>query len=75
MKITLKAARVNIGLNQDEAAKRLGISKDTLRNWETGKTVPSISMIPNIEQLYGLSYDDLIFLPSNYALSVGRSTD
>lgn len=75
MKITLKAARVNIGLNQDEAAKRLGISKDTLRNWETGKTVPSISMIPNIEQLYGLSYDDLIFLPSNYALSVERSTD
>lgn len=75
MKITLKAARVNIGLNQDEAAKRLGISKDTLRNWETGKTVPSISMIPNIEQLYGLSYDDLIFLPNNYALSVGRSTD
>jgi len=75
LKITLKAARVNIGLNQDEAAKRLGISKDTLRNWETGKTVPSISMIPNIEQLYGLSYDDLIFLPSNYALSVERSTD
>ena len=75
MKITLKAARVNIGLNQDEAAKRLGISKDTLRNWETGKTVPSISMIPNIEQLYGLSYDDLIFLPSNYALSVERSTN
>ena len=69
MKITLKAARVNIGLNQDEAAKRLGISRDTLRNWETGKTVPSISKIPNIEQLYGLSYDDLIFLPNNYALA------
>ena len=36
-KITLKAARVNAELTQDEVAERIGKSKQTIVNWETGK--------------------------------------
>jgi transcriptional regulator with XRE-family HTH domain len=36
--MTLKAARINKGLTQIKAAKLLGISVDTLRMYETGKT-------------------------------------
>lgn len=34
--ITLKAARVNAGLTQAEAASAIGISDSKLRNWEHG---------------------------------------
>jgi DNA-binding XRE family transcriptional regulator len=37
-KITLKAARVNADMTQDEATERIGKSKQTIVNWETGKT-------------------------------------
>lgn len=66
MAITLKAARVNKGLNQEEAAKILGISADTLRKYEQAKSFPDVQMIKKIEELYATSYNDLIFLPSNH---------
>ena len=48
MAITLKAARINAGLTQTEAAKVLDISKDTLSKWERGITFPSADKIPRI---------------------------
>lgn len=64
-KITLKAARVNAGLTQKEAAEKLKISNKTLCAWECGKTMPNVNKIDDICELYGRSYDDIIFLPIN----------
>lgn len=64
-KISLKAARVNAGLTQDEAAKKIGVTRDTLRNWETGKSSPNVVVFKTIENVYGMSYDDISFLPLN----------
>lgn len=64
-KITLKAARANLNLTQSEAAKQLGVSKDTLSNWENGRTSPNVEKFKLIEQIYGVSYDELDFLPQN----------
>lgn len=63
MGITLKAARVNLGLNQKEAAKKIGISPDTLSNYERGKSFPDVPTILRIEQAYNIPYGDIIFLP------------
>lgn len=63
MPITLKAARVNIGLTQKEAAHKLGITEDCLGNYERGKTYPNVPVIKKMEQLYGIAYGDIIFLP------------
>ena len=57
MRITLKAARVNAGLTLIEAAKRIGVSRDTLRNWERGKTFPSSDKIAIICEVYNCHYD------------------
>lgn len=38
IKLTLAAARVNAGMNQEEAAKKLGLTAKTLRNYEKGVT-------------------------------------
>lgn len=60
-RISLKAARVNADLSQQEAAKRLGISKATLQNYEAGNTVPDILLSRKIEDVYGFPID-FIFL-------------
>jgi len=65
MPITLKAARANKNLTQIEAAKLIGITVDTLSNYERGKSYPDVPIIKKMEQVYDLSYSDLIFLPSN----------
>lgn len=67
MKVTLKSARVNAGLTQNQAAKQLEISVDTLRNWETMTTFPNAKQIAKIETVYRVNYNDIIFLPQNYA--------
>jgi len=64
-RITLKAARVNAGLTQKEAANALGVSNKTLSNWENGVSVPGADKIDPICALYGASYNNIIFLPNN----------
>lgn len=67
MAMTLKAARVNKNLTQRVAARLIGISVDTLRNYERGKSFPDIPTLKKIEKVYETPYSDLIFLPINYA--------
>ena len=63
-KLTLKAARVNVGMSQKDAAAKLGISNKTLCGWENCTSYPKVNQIDSICNLYGICYDDLIFLPS-----------
>lgn len=60
-KITLKAARVNANLSQQEAARRIGVAASTLRNWEAGKTFPNQPKIEKMCEVYGISFDVLFF--------------
>lgn len=72
MAITLKAARVNKGMTQAEAAKALGIGIVTLQNYEAGKKYPTVLTLKKIEDLYGVPYAELIFLPEDNALSTNE---
>lgn len=69
-KITLKAARVNAGFTQKQAAKELKVSNKTLNNWENGKSIPKADKIEPICNLYRVNYDDVIFFNPNNAKSV-----
>lgn len=60
-KITLAAARVNAGLSQEEAAKELNVSKDTLSNYERGKSVPNWETVRKIETVYNFPSDFIFF--------------
>lgn len=59
--ITLKAARINAGYTQENAAKKLGISVYTLANYEKGITFPDIPVLKRIEHLYKIPYKDIFF--------------
>lgn len=61
MAITLKAARVNAGLKQMEAARALGIGKNTLASYENYRTIPNIEQAQRIAALYGVTVNDIIF--------------
>lgn len=49
-------------LSQLEASKLIGVSKDTLSNYERGTSFPDVPIIKKIEKVYGIKYDQIIFL-------------
>ena len=61
MKLTLKAARINAGYTQKNAAKILKISEDFLYNYESGRSYPNALTIQNMLSLYKIDFDDIIF--------------
>ena len=73
MAMSLKAARVNAGMTQLEAAKSLGISVYTLSNYERGISFPDVINIKKIEKLYNTSYEELIFIPPKLQLNCKKN--
>lgn len=61
MKITLRAARVNAGLDQADVARELDVNIATVSSWETGKTKPSIDRFKKLCRLYGWPEDQIRF--------------
>ena len=54
LKITLKAARVNAEMTQDEAAERMGKSKQTIVNWEHGKAAIKYRDLIKLSKIYDM---------------------
>lgn len=73
MGITLRAARVNIGLTQTQAAEKLDVTKATIASYEEYKTSPTIATALRMAQLYNQRLEDLIFLPEDCALSTTQN--
>lgn len=69
-RLTLKSAREIKGYTQEQAANMIGVSVDTLGNYERGKSYPSIPILRRIEKAYNVPYDRLIFLPLDYDKTV-----
>lgn len=61
MKVSLKTARELKGLKQSEAAELIGVSKDTLGNYERGKSYPDIPVLRKIEEVYVFRIAGLFF--------------
>ena len=62
LQISLAAARVNAKLTQEDVAKRMQVSKQTIINWEKGKVIPKIPEIEMLSRIYNIPQDN-IFLP------------
>lgn len=56
----LKEHRKNLNLTQQQVADQLHVSRQTISNWETGKSLPDVSMLIEISMLFDLSLDYLI---------------
>ncbi len=56
----IKTARESNHLTQEQAAQHLMVSRQTVSNWETGKSLPDILSIMRMSELYRLSLDELL---------------
>ena len=57
IRISLAAARVNANLTQDDVAKAMKVSKNTIISWEKYKTEPTVSQGLKLCELYKLPSD------------------
>ncbi len=47
-------------MTQMELADRLNISFQAVSNWERGNSMPDISKLPELAELFGISIDELL---------------
>lgn len=56
----LIALRKKVGLTQQELADRLAYSDKTVSKWELGKAIPSVDVLKELADFYGVTVDYLI---------------
>ena len=56
----LKIRRKELGFTQDYVAAELGLTRQTMSNWENGRSYPDIERIIRLSELYNLSLDELL---------------
>ena len=65
MKNRLKVARAEADLTQEELAKRIGVSRQTINAVESGRYVPSTVLALKMAQVFGKPVEDFFFLEEN----------
>ena len=56
----IKNARTECRMTQEQVAEALGVTRQTMSNWENGKSFPDIASVVKMSDLYHVSLDDLL---------------
>ncbi|MGG5319140.1 helix-turn-helix domain-containing protein [Enterococcus sp. AZ072] len=56
----LRERRNILHMTQDEVAEALGVTRQTISNWENGRSYPDIERIIRLSDIYQLSLDELL---------------
>lgn len=56
----LKNARVEMGLTQEKVAEEIGVSRQSVSNWENNRSYPDIVSVIKLSDLYSVSLDELL---------------
>ena len=56
----IRDIRKESGLTQEQLAEALGVSQRSISRWETGKTMPDYSLLPNICEVLGITVAELL---------------
>lgn len=68
--------RMSFGWTQVQLAQKIGITKQTVSNWENDNIQPSIDMLIKLSKIFNVSTDYLLGLtPSNSINVDGLPTD
>lgn len=62
--------RKALGWSQVDLAKRLGVAKQTVSNWENDNIQPSIEMLIRLAKLLSVTTDYLLGLDNDFQLNV-----
>jgi putative transcriptional regulator len=69
----LKVARAELDLSQDQLARRVGVSRQTISSIETGQYCPSALLALVISRTLGKQFEDLFWLEGEDDASTTRS--
>ena len=56
----IRECRTMLGITQEQLAKALGISSQSVSKWECGDGYPDITMLPTIANFFGITIDELL---------------
>ena len=62
--------RVSFGWTQVQLAQKLGITKQTVSNWENDNIQPSIDMLVKLSKIFNVSTDYLLGLTPTNSINV-----
>lgn len=66
----IKKLRISYNMSQVDLAKRLGVSKQCVSNWENDNVQPSIEMLIKIARFFNVSTDYLLDLDEKDLINV-----
>lgn len=69
---SLKEKRKEYQLTQEQVAEKIFVSRKTISNWETGKTIPDIDSVIRLANLFNLSLDNLLLEGSNVVENIKK---
>lgn len=76
IKLIIAELRKEKGIGQQELAEVLGVSFQTVSKWETGATMPDITLLPDIAEYFNISVDQLLGIkPRHNQEYIPRNTD
>ncbi len=52
--------RKSQGLSQEELGEKMFVSRQTVSQWETGQTMPSIESLIKLREIFGVSVDEIL---------------
>jgi len=55
----LRSLRMQMGWNQSEAARHIGVDRTALYMWETNQRMPSLTTAARVAKLYGTTLDEI----------------
>lgn len=71
----LKEKRIEGNLTQEEVADQLFVTRQTISNWENGKTLPDIDSLIDLANFYHLSLDNILLKGSDVVEDIKRKED
>lgn len=64
----IKQLRYEAKLTQEQLATKVGVSPQSVSKWETGLTLPDISMLPILAEVFGVTIDEIFDLATEQKL-------
>lgn len=71
----IKIERQTAEWTQEQLADKIFVSKRTISNWETGKTVPDIESVLRLAKVFHVSLDDLLLENSVVVKEIKRKEE
>lgn len=71
----LKSARNEAKFTQEEIAEKLGVSRQTISNWENSKSYPDIISVIKLSDIYSITLDALLKEDENMIKHLDETTN